>query len=479
MNLKTLLLCLFLAPVASLQAAPRPGAVPRDGVSYFSALANLASPIMFAGFGEPLVTSPYERDEWLRRAGYVTRPPMPEIAIVGPVYRAALPRFLEPPAFSDPGTLQWDPATFDRTLDPGAQAWTLIKITSPRFHLQFHDLPENRLAALMMIPQAREQARLLDRRLRNPDGLFAPRRPDGTFGAPRPADQAAALWGLSSLMLAATRPRDDYWHRAYRSLVDAGDYRAAAERALAAVRKLPPVTPPERAIAIEALGRYGLIATAPAMRATALGLAREQADRLSEGAGDTLEARGLTVYGLTEAGRLLGDDRYRQAAEREFRHLLGRWDPPSGLFLTGSASGPLVYTPRTVGALVAALNAMRWFGPGELARQAEEIHPRFLEAAMLRSGLLQASPRPLISDAYRENPTLTRFDSLPDPARSGFAPVFVSAVRREAGRWQVTDPRFHTADALFLANMLALRSGGEADTFLPDDLLPAPGGETR
>ena len=477
-GLRSLAVCLTLT--SPLQAATDSASSRLDAVSYFSALSTLASPIMFAGFGESLVISPYERDEWLRRSGYVTRPPMPDIAIVGPVYRSALPRFREQPDFADPETLQWQPDSFDRTLDPQAQAWTLLKITSPRFHLQFHDLPENRLAALMMVPQARVQARLLNDRLRTAGGLFAARRPDGSFEPATPTDQSAALWGLSSLILAATRPADDYWHQAYRSLVDADDYRPYADNALAAVRKLPPSNSIERAIGIEALGRYALIASDRAQRDGALELARRHADTLRQTApGQGIQALSMAVYGLTEAGRLLGDSGYLRAAEQRFRQLLERWDPARGLFLTGTATDPVVYDPRTLGALAAALDAMRWYGPDELAQQARSLYPRLLDDGMIGSGLLRASPRALISKPYLTNPSVARFAPLPDPVVTGLAPVFVSEVRNEDGRWRVTDPLFRTADALFLSNMLALRSGDEVDTFLPGQLLKSLGGPTR
>jgi len=482
-SLRQLVSAFFLVLALPLQAVEK-NAVDSDpekldAISYFTALSNLANPIMFAGLGESLITSPYERDDWLRRAGYVTRPPMPDIAIVGPVYRSALPRFQTAADFSNPESLRWQPDSFDRTLDPQAQAWTLLKITSPQFHLQFHDLPENRLAALMMVPQARVQARLLNDRLRNPEGLFAPRRPDGAFEPATSADQAAALWGLSSLILAASRPRDDYWHQAYRALVDADEYRPYAANALAALELLPPSSPGDKAVAIEALGRYALIAMDRQQRDRALSLARDHGLSLLQAPAERTEDLAMAAYGLTEAGRLLGDARYLKGAQQRFRQLLRRWDEKSGLFVTDFKPATIVYGPRAVGALVAALDAMRWYGPDELARQARGIYPRFVENAVIRSGLLRASPRALISTSYLTNPLITRFSALPDPKKAGVAPVFVSEVHYENGEWRVTDPLFRTADALFLSNMLALRTRGEADTFLPDDLIKSLRGPMR
>ncbi|HBR40712.1 MAG TPA: hypothetical protein DD951_05335 [Sulfitobacter pontiacus] len=192
---------------------------------YFAALSNLANAVMFSGLGEALVISPYERDEWLRRAGFVTRPEMPDMAAVGPVYAGARPAFVGTPDFAVPRTLAWDASTFDRTLDPAAQAWAMIKITSPEFHMQFHDLPDNKLAALMVIPQARAQAQTLGARLTSADGLFAPLASSGNLGAAVPRDQIAVLWAASNMVLAGTSARDDYWHAAYRDLTAAENYR--------------------------------------------------------------------------------------------------------------------------------------------------------------------------------------------------------------------------------------------------------------
>lgn len=437
---------------------------------YFAALSNLANAVMFSGLGEALVVSPYERDEWLRRAGYVTRPAMPDMAAVGPLYADALPCFAGPPDFTAPRTLAWDQSSFDRTLDPQAQAWAMIKIASPEFHLQYHDLPDNKLAGLMMIPQARAQAQTLEKRLLDKDGLFAPRRPDGAFGEPRPRDQAAVLWAVSNMILAGTSGHDSYWHAAWRDLTDPDGYRALAGRAFAAVRKLPAQTPADRGLAIEALGRFALATDDVEARTRALTLAREHAERLAQDPGTHIEDVALAVYGLTEAGRLLDDPtRNRQAVAAFQDRLLPLWDEQLALFRDGV--GPLTYTPRTIGAVVAALNAMRWHGPIEAAEQARELFPRFFESAVIRSGLLQASPLPLVSEPYLEEKPAENFahPTLPDAVKTATAPVFAAEVVFKDGRWTVSDPAFRSADALFLANMLAMESDGRADVFLADN----------
>src|SRR3546814_9342148 len=121
---------------------------------------------------------------------------MPDMATVGAVYAAGGPRVTQTADFSNLRTLRWDPGTFDRTLEPAAQAWALIKITSTEFHLNFHDDKADKRIALMMLPQAKAQARVLEETHVNDRGLFAARRHDGTYAETRAGDQAAVIWGI-------------------------------------------------------------------------------------------------------------------------------------------------------------------------------------------------------------------------------------------------------------------------------------------
>jgi len=442
-----------------------------DIAAHWAARATLANALMFSGLGEPLSISMSATDGILKHAGYVTRPPMPDMATVGAVYAAGDPRLTQTADFSDLRTLRWDPELFDRTIEPAAQAWALIKITSPEFHLNFHDDKADERVALMMLPQAQAQARVLEKTLVNDQRLFAARRPDGTFAGPRAGDQAVVLWGVSNLILAATSSRDDYWHKAWRDLIDADDYRELADRALSAVEQLPPESPADRALAIEALGRYALSTENTERRKAALTMARSHADALRQLTQASLSDAALAVYGLTEAGRLLGEDHYAKAAAALFeRVLLPKWDDRLGAF---ASNGATAYTPATTAAVVAALNAMRWHGPVDLAERATELYPRFLETILVRAGLQLASPLPLVPAQYRKDRPDAAFahHALPAPTKVGLAPVFAGEVIHENGTWRVSDRRFRTAEAMLLANMLAMPRDGQADPFLPADRL--------
>jgi len=457
------------APAAADDAKYGPDTV--DVAAHWAARSTLANAVMFSGLGEPLSISMSTADDILKHAGYIARPPMPDMATVGAVYAAGDPALPQAPEFADLRTLRWDPASFDRALEPAAQAWALIKITSPAFHLNFHDDKADKRVALMMLPQARAQADVLAKRLLNDRDLFAVRRPDGTFTEPRADDQAVALWGVSNLILAATSKRDDYWHTAYRELIDADDYRDLADRAFWAVEQLPPEFPADRALAIEALGRYALATTDGERRNKALALARRHADALRQLTEASLSDIALAVYGLTEAGRLLADDQYTTAAGALFRQtLLPKWDERLGAFASGGATA---YTPATTAAVVAALNAMRWHGPADLAETATRLYPRFVETVLVSAGLQLASPLPLVPAQYRQDRPDAAFahPALPSPDKAGVAPVFAGEVMFEEGRWRVSDRRFRTAEAMFLANMLVMPHEGRADPFLPADRL--------
>lgn len=442
-----------------------------DIAAHWAARSTLANAVMFSGLGEPLSISMSTADDILKHAGYVARPPMPDMATVGAVYAAGSPALKQTPDFSKLQTLQWDPASFDRTLEPAAQAWALIKISGPAFHLNFHDDKADRRVALMMLPQARAQAEVLAERLVTDRNLFAARSPDGTFAEPRARDQAVVLWGVSNLILAATSERKDYWHTAYRELIDADDYRDLSDRALAAVEQLPPETAGDRALAIEALGRYALATNDEQRREKALALARRHANALTQVRNVSLSDAALAVYGLVEAGRLLRDDGFAKAAATVFEtELLPKWDDRLGTFRTGE---PVSYTPSITAAVVAALNAMRWHGSGDLAKEANRLYPRFLETVLVKAGLQLASPLPLVPARYREDRTDAAFahPALSDPAKVGLAPVFAGEVVHEDGTWHVSDRRFRTAEAMFLANMLVMPHEGQADAFLPADRL--------
>jgi hypothetical protein len=257
-------------------------------------------------------------------------------------------------------------------------------------------------------------------------------------------------------------------------MIAPADWRALADTAFAALEKLPPADAADRALALEALGRYALVTGDASRRARALAAARGHADALVQPDADTLAALGLAIYGLVEAARLFEERTYAEAAAKLFRaRLLPLWDERLAAFRPDK--GPVVYTPETLGALLAGLNALRWYAGPDIAREAHRLYPQLFETVLVRAGMLLASPLPLVSPAYLEKEPAAHFahPALPSAAETGTAPVFAAEVRYEGGRWRLTDRIFRTAEAMFLANMLTTRRGDSADAFLPADRLAA------
>lgn len=446
-----------------------------DTAAHWAGRSTLANALMFSGLGEPFEVSMTEFDDILKHAGYTLRPPMPDMAMVGAIYAGGDPKFAATSDLGESMAMRWDPSSFDRTLDPEAQAWSIIKTTAPQFHLNYHESRDERQIALMMLPQAQTQAETLSERLRNADGLFAAKSPDGEFDEPRPGQQAAVLWAAANLVLAATSERGDYWHKAARDLLDPEPARALGDAALAAVEALPPETAEDRAIAIQGLGRYAIATDNAEQRKRALSLARRHADALKAlpfSAG--LEELGFAIYGLIEAERLFADSGYRDAAVEIFTGgLAPLWDDGLGAFR--GPTGDVVYTPRTLAALVAGLNALRWYGPEDIAEQAGRLYPQLFETVLVRAGMLLSNPLPLVSKAYLDRQPAAQFahPALPNSMETGLAPVFAAEVRLADGAWSVTGRTFRTADSLLLANMLVKPHEGDADAFLAEDRLAA------
>lgn len=462
----------FSAPTAA-QEAFHYDAGNADTAAHWAGRSTLANALMFSGLGEPLEVSMTELDDILKHAGYTLRPPMPDMATVGAIYAAGEPKFAGTPDFGEPITLRWESSTFDRTLDPEAQAWSIVKTTAPNFHLNFHESKDERRVALIMLPQAQTQAEVIAERLRNPDGLFVAKSPQGEFAEPRPGQQAAVLWAAANMMLAATSKREDYWHGAARDLLDPEPGRELGDAALAAVETLPPESVADRAIAVQALARYAIATDDAEKRSRALAVARRHADALKalpSSAG--LEELGFAIYGLMESERLFAGGGYRDAAAGIFTSsLVPLWDDAIAAFR--EPAGEILYTPRTLAALVAGLNALRLYGPDNAAEQAGRVYPQLFEAVLVRAGMLLSSPLPLVSQAYLDREPAAHFahPALPMPEEVGLAPVFAAEVRHADGAWSVTDRTFRTAEALLLANVLVKPHEGEADAFLPEGRL--------
>ncbi|MBW2066662.1 MAG: hypothetical protein JRJ03_17265 [Deltaproteobacteria bacterium] len=140
----------------------------------------------------------------------------------------------------------------DRTLDPSAHAFTIIKSIAKNFHRDYHKTKDNQRIAIAMYPEAKEMARLLAEKMRDRNGLFVSLSPEGEKLRPLPLDQVAVLWAFSDLALVAGDQEVPPYNDSDLAKWSAG----MADEAFRATISLPPKSIEEKALAIEAYGRY-------------------------------------------------------------------------------------------------------------------------------------------------------------------------------------------------------------------------------
>ncbi len=475
-----------------------------DYQAYWFGRYNFVTLVMLSGMGPELTPTPQMIEKMAPMAELDPKDAsMKGMHMVAGVYAGGDPRLPQRPDPMDMATMRWDEAKMDKTLTPAAQGYTLLKITAKGFHLAYHESPSEKFAAIMMIPQAKAIVKLLAR-MQTESGAFAPLGPDGKLlpGKATAQDQIAVLWGLASFFLAVTDSSENYFAKAYHMLAGMGDMVGMGSmqmnmpsmimslpvdevdaldlmnQGLQAVHSLldQPLSAAEQALAIEALGWFMVAsdlsrnALNRTLRELALQDINTLADLLIRSEKPTLVDRALAVYGLVEASRLTGKAVHAQAALEAFRQMEQLWDAQAGVYASAEGAQRYGYTPFTVGAVLAGLNAMRLFGPRLEAELATERFETFFENAVIRSGLMQATGYPMmVPEHYRKREPIEHFTTaaLKTPKESGKASVYASEVVYENGQWQVTNPRFDTAQAMFLANMSVLLHEETTDGFTP------------
>jgi hypothetical protein len=110
---------------------------------------------------------------------------------------------------------------------------------------------------------------------------------------------------------------------------------------------------------------------------------------------------------------------------------------------------------------------------------AKKRYVSFFENAVVISGMQQASGTALVEPLYLKREPGNHFahPALPLPEKAGGsfgkAPVYSGEVTYANGKWKVTDYRFRTKDAMFLANMSVILNRHQADCFIPIGRLTA------
>ena len=206
-----------------------------------------------------------------------------------------------------------------------------------------------------------------------------------------------------------------------------------------------------------AVGYYGPQAGSDEVRSAAADYATALADviadnlagngRVENGADNQAATQGIVAQGLLWASQFDEVDRTDTADDVVGYMLDELWDADAGTFISGTDASTYAITARDAGDITGGLNA----ADAVLGRSGvQERFATFFNQTFNR-GRLQRAERPPSRSEDAEFP-------LPLPAAAGGefgqAAVYNSEIEYDAGadEWSVTDPRFRTAEALYLAN---------------------------
>ena len=412
----------------------------------WSAKKNLEHILLHPGLGEPLeakgIASVFEK-LLPTGIGAAQRP-------IVKIYNEARPQF-SAPSGSDPArTLQWQKETLDDTVTPSAHAWAIIKLLA---------LDSNAANLTKKTKVDAEQlsalASLIGHQLKTKGGIFVRRKTDEVL-PPRAIDQAVALWAFSQLALSSNGTSHPNWQNFLNGKLKRPALLETTDGSLKALMILPPVTPFEKAISIQALGRFAIATENERQKHLALSLAESFAKSLKIDPGKNSVELASSIYGLIEAGRLLSDFGYEAAGFELFRDKLApQWDELSGAFKEEEAAPRI--TPNSAGITLAALKAVSFFAPESFALKARSFHASFLETVLVKSGLQLTPPN-----------SATDF---PKKSLSNSHPVFIKAVEWTNGTWRTVDSLFNSEQALFFSVMLETGNQETSAIFLPRPLL--------
>ena len=470
--------------------------------SYWYSLYNMSTNIAMAGNGVPFPLNDQManlRDQRLPAMlenADAQRPPINNPNLTFAPFTEGDPSFTEQPVFEDDtgrpdaSTLSWDPAQSSGVVSPSSLAWSHLKgVTwAKNFEKHFEILPAGmapkfRAQLLTTLAQVGINAALLVGGSRGngalTDGdsweLLSQYRPaEGVIedDTRRPHHHSAMLWFLSDLTSLAQNgwfgyvnpqpllPKDanseavfdppvgiqeitDGVAETTMSLFDPED--VASQASTRAVGEM-----------LAAVGYYGPQAGSDQRRSAAADYANGLAEvievnladdgRVENGATNQAATQGIVAQGLAWASQLDGVD-HTETAGAVLDYLLEElWDGDAGTFASGQDETTYTISAQDAGDITGGLNA----ADAVLGRDVKAQYATYFDQTINR-GRLQRAERPNSRDENAEH-TL----ALPPMAGGdhGQAAVYNAEVEydTDADEWRVTDDRFDTEQALYLAN---------------------------
>ena len=317
----------------------------------------------------------------------------------------------------------------------------------------------DRFKGLVLFTEAKMQAKFALDHLHDADGLFVPARVvDGEVvafnEAAAPYDQYVMVMALADVL--SVLDHADRWQDVLRDDATAEMLHGELDRLYALVSRIvAPQTVADLAWAARADVWFASVTRDFGLQQLALANLRARGDALLELSAEGPVEHAQRLRGLIEAGRVLDDSRYTAAAEEDFAAIETAFDQR-----TGSLDGVATLRANEVADIVGALNAVDRFGPPavDTARVSAVLVP-FYKAVINIGGMqLSAPPREMAAAPFELErlagcDECFAYQTVPTPmAAGGVAPVTATAVSFDDGRWSVSDQRFDTHAAMYLAN---------------------------
>ncbi|MFC7018403.1 halocyanin domain-containing protein [Halomicroarcula sp. GCM10025743] len=471
--------------------------------AYWYSLYNMSTNIAMSGNGVPFPLNDQMaqlRDQrlpaMLETAGD-EGPPIRNPNLSLAAFTEGDPHFTQRPDFGgesgrpDAETLAWDPEQSSGIVSPSSLAWTHLKGVTWAKNFQAHfDLlpdeiqPQFRAQLLATLAQVGINAAVLVGGSRGNGALthgdsfeflseYRPAAGEIVDGTRRPHHHAAMLWFLSDMTSLAQNgwfgyenPRPLLPREAGADAVfdpPVGIQEITDGVAETTMGLFDPATVAQQestrsvGLLLGAVGYYGPQAGSGESRSAAADYANGLAGvietnlagngKVTNGAANQAATQGTVAQGLLWASQLDGVD-YEDTASDVVGYLVDElWDADAGTFASGSGDSTYTITARDAGDITGGLNA------ADAVLGNTEVRPLFAEffdATFNRGRLQRAQRPPSVSQSNPDEPPL------PPEAGGEFgqAAVYNGEVEYDigAGEWSVTDDRFYTADALYLAN---------------------------
>jgi len=471
--------------------------------AYWYSLYNMSTNIAMSGNGVPFPLNEQMEEMQAQRMpamlenADVDRPPInnPNLSLAS--FTEGDPSFTQKPVLSDDtgrpdaATLAWDKSNSSLVVSPSSLGWTHLKGVTWAKNFQNHfDLlpgemaPKFRAQLLSTLAQVGVNAAVLVGGSRGNGALthgdsfeflseYHPSEGRIVDETRRPHHHSAMLWFLSDLTSLAQNgwfgyvnprpliPKEAGGDGVFDPPVGIQEITDGVAQATIDLFDASEVASMESTRSVgqmlAAVGYYGPQAGTDEMRSSAVDYANALADviddnlagngRVESGAANQAATQGIVAQGLLWASQMDGVDRSDTADDVVGYMFDELWDADGGTFMSGTDASTYAITARDAGDITGGLNA----ADAVLGRSGvQDTFATFFNQTFNR-GRLQRAERPPSRNENAEHPL-----PLPPAAGGEFgqAAVYNAEVEydADADEWAVTDPRFRTAEALYLAN---------------------------